>query len=97
VAQVVRCVDTWHTPGQSLRNLNNRHGHPRSLRDRPARPRLASGRAAWIPDVTQDANFPRALSASIVGFHSAFGFPIFSGGEVQGVLEFFSTKLLRRR
>ncbi len=45
---------------------------------------------AWIPNVLRDANFPRAHLAAKAGLHAAFGFPILLGGEVQGVLEFFS-------
>jgi len=94
VAQVVRCVDMWHVPGAESAEFEQ------TTRSSVFPPGIglpgrvwASGRAAWIPDVAQDANFPRALSASILGCHSAFGFPIFSGGEVQGVLEFFSTNV----
>jgi PAS domain S-box-containing protein len=51
---------------------------------------LASGRAAWIMDVTQDANFPRARAAVDIGVKSAFGFPVLAGSEVVAVLEFFT-------
>src|SRR5262245_58948193 len=36
----------------------------------------ASGEPAWIPDVTQDQNFPRARVAMREHLHAAFGFPI---------------------
>ena len=51
---------------------------------------LAQGRAAWIPDITQDANFPRARMAGILGIRGGFGFPVMTGNTVMGVLEFFS-------
>jgi ammonium transporter len=51
---------------------------------------LAQGRAAWIPDITQDANFPRARMAGDLGIRGAFAFPIMTGNTVMGVLEFFS-------
>jgi PAS domain S-box-containing protein len=49
-----------------------------------------SGRPAWIPDVVADSNFPRAASADRVGLHGAFALPILRGGDVLGVMEFFS-------
>jgi PAS domain S-box-containing protein len=54
---------------------------------------LATGRAAWIRDVTRDANFPRAPVAAAEGLHGAFGFPILLAGEVLGVIEFFSHEI----
>jgi len=53
----------------------------------------SSHRPAWIPDVTRDANFPRASHAARDGLHSAFGFPIEHGGEVLGIMEFFSHEI----
>ena len=50
----------------------------------------ASGPPAWIPDVLEDANFPRAAMAARVGLRAAFGFPLVIGGDVLGVMEFFS-------
>jgi ammonium transporter len=51
---------------------------------------LAQGRAAWIPDITQDANFPRARMAGDLGIRGGFAFPVMTGNAVMGVLEFFS-------
>ena len=74
---------------------------PRTLRPRAARARsypgvglpgrVWSSRApAYIPDIVHDANFPRAPIAAREGLHTAFGFPILLGGDVLGVMEFFS-------
>jgi PAS domain S-box-containing protein len=53
--------------------------------------RVWAGREpAWIPDVTLDVNFPRARAAAQDGLHGAFAFPITAGGEIFGVIEFFS-------
>src|SRR5207249_2666289 len=49
----------------------------------------ADGRAAWIPDVLRDDNFPRGEWAAADGLHAAFGFPILLGRDVLGVIEFF--------
>ncbi|PYN42904.1 MAG: hypothetical protein DMD95_15425 [Candidatus Rokuibacteriota bacterium] len=53
---------------------------------------LATGRAAWIVDVTHDTNFPRAKATVDVGVKAAFGFPVLAGSEVVAVLEFFSSE-----
>ncbi len=49
-----------------------------------------SGQPVWIKDVTLDPTFVRADLAAQAGLHSAFGFPIRIGGDVEGVIEFFS-------
>ncbi len=49
----------------------------------------ASKKPAWIPDVTVDANFPRATFAKEVGFKAAVGIPIIVGKHVMAVMEFF--------
>jgi PAS domain S-box-containing protein len=47
----------------------------------------------WIPDVTRDANFPRASTAAAEGLHGAFAFPILFGDQFLGVMEFFSHEI----
>ena len=37
---------------------------------------LASGRPAWIVDVTKDSNFPRARLVTNLGVRGAFAFPV---------------------
>jgi len=44
---------------------------------------------AWIDDVRDDTNFPRAGAARKLGLKSAVGIPILSGDEVIAVIEFF--------
>ncbi|MGH2747218.1 MAG: ATP-binding protein [Actinomycetota bacterium] len=51
---------------------------------------LKSGLPAWIPDVTEDSNFPRAKAAESINVKGGFGFPILVGTDVAGVLEFYS-------
>ncbi|MCH7567362.1 MAG: GAF domain-containing protein, partial [Nitrospirae bacterium] len=51
---------------------------------------LARRKPAWIIDVTQDPNFPRAKLAKDIGVRAGFGFPVLVGTEVVAVLEFFS-------
>jgi PAS domain S-box-containing protein len=52
---------------------------------------LATGKAAWIADVSCDGNFPRADVAREAGLKSGLAFPVKAGDEVAAVLEFFST------
>ena len=47
---------------------------------------LATGKAAWITDVTTDPSFGRQN----LGVRGAFAFPIHADGEVTAVLEFFT-------
>jgi signal transduction histidine kinase/integral membrane sensor domain MASE1/CheY-like chemotaxis protein len=54
-----------------------------------------TGAPAWIRDVAEDGNFPRAGIATREGLHSAFGFPITLGADVPAVIEFFSSEIRR--
>ena len=51
---------------------------------------LAHKRAVWIPDVTQDPNFPSAHMTGNLGIRGGLAFPIMTGNAVMGVLVFFS-------
>ena len=53
---------------------------------------IASGKPAWIIDVTKDPNFPRANLANNIGVKAGFAFPILIGDEIVGVMEFFSSQ-----
>lgn len=90
-ASVLRHASAWHPPAPELatfvedgatmtfapgRGLPGRTWHAR--------------RAEWIEDVVVDANFPRAGAALRANLHAAFALPLIAGGEVLGVIEFFS-------
>jgi len=51
---------------------------------------LQSGKPAWITDVVVDPNFPRAKLSKDLGVHAGFAFPVMTGSDVVGVLEFFA-------
>ena len=53
---------------------------------------MASRKPVWIPDVTLDANFPRAPLARAVGIKTAVGIPILTRDTVQAVISFFLTQ-----
>ncbi len=91
---VLRCLDQWKAPSVQAdpftldtwqRVFTRGQGLPGRI--------WASGKSAWVTDVTMDANFPRGAQARQVGFHGAFGFPILVGSEIEGVIEFFSRQV----
>jgi signal transduction histidine kinase len=51
------------------------------------------GEPLGIADVVWDRNFPRGPVAAAEGLHGAFAFPIRLGGDVLGVVEFFSREV----
>lgn len=51
-----------------------------------------TGQSAWITDVVDDANFPRAAAAGRAGLHAAFCFPLRSADGVEGLAEFFAAR-----
>jgi PAS domain S-box-containing protein len=50
----------------------------------------------WIPDVTQDANFPRRPAATKAGMHAAFAAPVEGPQGTFGVIEFLSSEIRER-
>lgn len=57
---------------------------------------VSSGRPAWIVDVQEDRNFPRAPAARRFGVHGAAGVPIAHGAAVVGVLCGYAPKAVER-
>ncbi len=51
-----------------------------------------SGEPAWIDDVTDEPNFPRAIPAATAGLRSAAAVPVVAGERVVAVIEFFCTE-----
>jgi PAS domain S-box-containing protein len=49
-----------------------------------------NARGAWLEEVTDSSNFPRAVAARLGGIRTGFGCPVVSGGRFLGVIEFFS-------
>ncbi len=93
-AQTLRCDNIWHMPSVNVEQFES------ATRERTFPPGIglpgrvwSSGKPAWITDVTQDSNFPRISIARSVGLHGAFAFPILSGSELTGVIEFFSRQV----
>ena len=93
-AGVLRCVEVWHKASVEAPHFEAT-SHANTFLPGSGLPgRVWSSRApAYIPDVVHDANFPRASIAAREGLHAAFGFPILLGGDVLGVMEFFSHEI----
>jgi len=90
-AQVLRYGESWHRPSLGLL------GFVDASRSYTFAPGIglpgcvwASKEPAWIVDVTQDANFPRAPMAAKAGLRSAFAVPLRLGSDILGVMEFSS-------
>jgi PAS domain S-box-containing protein len=93
-AEALRCVALWHKASIEVPEFE------RVSREFTVVPGLGLPGRVWsslepeyIPDVVSDENFPRGPIAEREGLHAAFGFPILLGGEVLGVIEFFSHEI----
>jgi PAS domain S-box-containing protein len=92
--RLLRCVETWHAPAARLPEFEATSRRATFARGVGLPGRVwESGKPAWIPDVVQDGNFPRAPVADKEGLHGALGFPVLLQDEVLGVLEFFSREI----
>ena len=56
---------------------------------------LSSGQPAWIDNVVDDKNFPRAPIAARVGLHGAFAFPIRVGDTIACVMAFYNRAIVK--
>jgi PAS domain S-box-containing protein len=93
-AGVMRLDDIWSAPNVEVDAFITLSRQTTFVRGQGMPGRVwASGKPIWIPDVTVDENFPRASAAKQVGLHGAFSFPVLTGNEVSGVVEFFSREI----
>jgi PAS domain S-box-containing protein len=93
-AEALRCVELWHKASIEVPEFE------RVSRESTFGPGVGLPGRVWsslepeyIPDVVPDENFPRAPIAEREGLRAAFGFPVLLGGEVLGVIEFFSREI----
>ena len=88
---VLRCLATWRAPDSDAIAFEELTATMtfRSGEGLPGRV-WATAKAAWIPDVSDDPNFPRSTVAAAGGLHGGFGVPIRRGADVLGVIEFFA-------
>ena len=92
-ANQLHCVDVWHVEAlnaNEFERMSREHtfapgeGLPGRVWQR--------GEPLWVKDMARESNFPRLTVAAVEGIRSAFGFPILLGGEVYGIIEFFSSE-----
>ncbi len=91
---LLSCVGTWHIPSvefPEFEAVTRERTFQRGI-GLPGRV-WSSRRAAWVPDVTNDDNFPRVPIARKEGLHAAFCFPLTLGDEVFGVIECLSREV----
>jgi len=93
-AGVLRCVEVWHKESVEVPEFEAASRESTFTPGIGLPGRVWSSREpAYISDVVHDSNFLRAPIAAREGLHAAFGFPILLGGEVLGVMEFFSHEI----
>jgi PAS domain S-box-containing protein len=95
-ANRLRCTEVWHAAGRPAAAIE-RMSRGTTFSPGVGLPGLvwSTGRPVWIENVVVAANFPRAAAALEDGLHGACGFPVRNGGEVLGVIEFFSREVRR--
>jgi PAS domain S-box-containing protein len=87
----LRLRDMWHADPEAGTDFEraSREARFREGEGLPGRV-WATGEVLWVEDLELDPNFPRAEPARRSGLLTGVAFPATSGGELRGVLEFFS-------
>jgi PAS domain S-box-containing protein len=90
---LLRCVCAWHAPALAadafVRATLDTTFEPAAVL--PGRVWL-SGEPAWVDDVRDRRDLPRAGAAASAGLRTAFGVPIRGASAVLGAMEFFTTE-----
>jgi PAS domain S-box-containing protein len=93
-AGVLRCVEVWHKETIAAPQFEATSRTSTFMPGTGLLSRVWSSREpAYIPDVVHDSSFLRAPIAAREGLHAAFAFPILLGGDVLGVIAFFSHEI----
>jgi len=87
----LRLIDMWHADQDAGADFE-RAGRALRLREGEGLPGrvLGTGDVIWVEDVHADPDFRRSQAALQSGLHTAVAFPAAAGGEVRGVLMFYS-------
>lgn len=91
--QEMVCAETWSIPAAEVAEFTARNRqirHPLNQTGGLFMRVWTSGEPVWIDDVTLDTAFRRAPGAVKAGLRGAFAFPVRSGNDILGVMEFFS-------
>jgi PAS domain S-box-containing protein len=87
----LRCIETWRSAAlhdDDFERLSRRTVFARG-EGLPGRV-WATGEPAWIVDLAEDPNFPRASGAELAGLRSGFAFPVQSSRSALGAIELFA-------
>ncbi|HEX6438676.1 MAG TPA: sigma 54-interacting transcriptional regulator, partial [Candidatus Binatia bacterium] len=91
-ADVLTYLEGWHSPSMKLTPFVSESRRYTCSPGMGLTGRVwKSGTPAWIIDIADDDNFPRASMAEKSGLKSAFSFPITVGDRTLAVMAFFST------
>ena len=92
--RVLKCSEIWHIPSIEVSEFVKitRQTTFSPGVGLPGRV-LSSAQPVWVEDAVHDSTFQRAEIASRVGLHGVFCFPILSGNEVLGAINFFSHEI----
>ena len=95
--RTLRCAETWCIDSKEVRQFLAASSERRFAPAAEGLIRRAwtTGQPVWIADVSTEPGFLRANIASNAGLRGAFAFPIESGGERNGVMEFY-TRYIRQ-
>jgi PAS domain S-box-containing protein len=91
--QTLRCVGTWRSAslGNDAFGFLTRQSAFARGEGLPGRV-WETGEPAWISDLSDDPDFPRAAGAAKAGLRSGFAFPLRSGRGALGAIEMFTTR-----
>jgi diguanylate cyclase (GGDEF)-like protein/PAS domain S-box-containing protein len=94
---VMHCRDLWLAPGLRAGSFESLSREVAFQRGEGLPGRVwESGEPAWIDDVREDPNFPRAPAAAEAGLHAAVCIPLLSGSRLRGAIEFFTREARHR-
>jgi PAS domain S-box-containing protein len=93
----LRSFATWESPGSDVEDFRRETNEIQFEPGRGLPGRVWSSREpAWIVDVREDDNFPRASAAARCGIRGAFAFPIRGPDGMEAVAEFFTREPVNR-
>ena len=88
------CRRSWHRPDMPVQEFETAsRSRTFGLGDGLPGRVWASGKPAWILDISHDGNFPRLASAVRCDLHSAIACPVVVGNRTLGVIEFFTKRI----
>lgn len=94
-ARGLRCRNVWHEASERAKKFSDLslvitlpegQGLPGRV--------WSSKKPTWVYDVARDSNFPRGPYAAAADLHGGFAFPLFFHGEIDGIMELFSHKVV---